>query len=69
MTPKQTIKIVDPKATLDYYELLRGQGLPCWFIRHGLQGPHLSFVASSPRAAWKNALDLQSKMMGESVAA
>jgi hypothetical protein len=57
MTNKQTVIHAEPKAILDYYELLRGQGKPCWFIRCGPQGRLLSAICASPKAAWKDAAD------------
>lgn len=57
LTPKQTVLTAEPKATLDYYELLRGLEEPCWFIRLGIQGRPLSDIMPTPRAAWKNAAD------------
>jgi len=57
MTNKQVILLADPTAICDYYELLRGLGKPCWFIRSGPSGPVLSAICSSPRAAWKDAAD------------
>jgi hypothetical protein len=61
LTAKQTILTADPSAKLDFYELLRAQKKPCWFIRRGvpgsgvLPGQILSDISSSPKAAWKNA--------------
>jgi hypothetical protein len=57
VTPKQIVKSAEPKAMLDYYELLRGADKPCWFIRKGIQGHALSDICASPKAAWKNAAD------------
>src|ERR1700738_3592289 len=57
MTNKQQVLSAEPKATLDFYELLRKQGRPCWFIRHGLQSNAYTFICKSPRAAWKAAAD------------
>ena len=54
-TPKQSVLAADPDATLDFYELLRGMGKPCRFIRRGLQGAAYSGICASPRAAWKSA--------------
>jgi hypothetical protein len=57
LTPKQHVLIADPDAHLDYYEVLRGAGKPCWFIRRGLQGNPYTLICGSPRAAWKAAFD------------
>lgn len=57
LTPKQTIKRAEPKALLDYSEVLRAAGKPCWFIRHGWQGGYYTGLCASPRAAWKAAYD------------
>jgi hypothetical protein len=56
-TPKQHVRLADPQAMLDFYELLRGANKPCWFIRHGLQGDAYTPICASPRAAWKSAYD------------
>jgi hypothetical protein len=57
VTNKQTIKTVEPTARVDFYETLRGNGKPCWFVRVGYQGPALSDICASPKLAWKNAAD------------
>jgi hypothetical protein len=57
LTPKQIILTADPKARLDFYELLRGEGKPCWFIRSDWQGAQRSKICASPRAAWRDAAD------------
>lgn len=55
MKHRQIVLAAEPDAQLDYYELLRGQGKPCWFIRRGIQGEPLSAICASPQAAWKSA--------------
>jgi hypothetical protein len=55
MKHRQIVLAAEPDAMLDYYELLRGQGEPCWFIRRGIQGEPISQICASPRAAWKSA--------------
>lgn len=55
-TPKKALLAVLPEARLDYYESLRVNGKQCWFIRVGMQGTPISSIASSPAAAWKDAL-------------
>lgn len=55
LTDKQIVLLAAPDAHADYYELLRGQGRPCWFIREGMQGVIRSTICASPRAAWKDA--------------
>jgi hypothetical protein len=57
LTPKQRMLIADSLLMLDYYELLRSAGKPCWFIRRGMQGPAYSPICASPRAAWQAAYD------------
>jgi hypothetical protein len=57
MTNKEMILTAEPKAMLDFYELKRGMGKPCWFIRCGFQGRPLSGICASPRAAWKDSAD------------
>lgn len=57
MTNKEMILTADPTAICDYYELLRGAGKPCWYIRSGLCGPIRSAICASPRAAWKESAD------------
>jgi hypothetical protein len=57
VTNKEMILTAEPKATLDYYESLRGAGKPCWFIRVGFQGRPLSGICASPKAAWKDSAD------------
>lgn len=53
LTPKQCVLLADRSARLDYSELLRKNGKPCWFIRSGMQGPFLhEGLFSTPRAAW-----------------
>lgn len=42
---------------LDYYEVMRRMGKPCWFIRCGIQGRPLSGICASPKAAWKDSAD------------
>jgi hypothetical protein len=54
-TPKQLVLLFAPKATLDYYEVLRGARKPCWFIREGLQGVPMSPICKSPQHAWRAA--------------
>jgi hypothetical protein len=56
MTPKQQVKQKQPGAILDFYELLRQQGKPCWFIRYSQCGYQLSAICPTPRAAWQDAL-------------
>jgi hypothetical protein len=57
MSNKEMILAAEPKAILDHYESLRGTGKPCWYIRVGLQGEHLSDICATPREAWQNAAD------------
>jgi len=54
LTNKQTVLLADHTARADYYELLRGQGEPCWFIRSGMQGPIRSAICATPRKAWED---------------
>lgn len=56
LTPKRLLLLAEPRAKLDYYEILRRASQPCWFIRVGMQGPALSPISISPRAAWSSAL-------------
>jgi hypothetical protein len=44
-----------PEAQLDFYEHLRGQRKPCWFIRTGIQCPAISGINVTPRQAWADA--------------
>jgi hypothetical protein len=44
-----------PTAVSDFYEHLKGQGLPCWFIKHA--GGVLSPICISPQSAWKKAYE------------
>lgn len=57
MTPRQAVRMAEPKAMVDYYETLKSAGKPCYFVRANIQGPALSDICASPRAAWKNAFD------------
>jgi hypothetical protein len=57
VTNKQTVLLADSTARADYYELLRGQGKPCWFIRSGMQGSIRSDICASPREAWKDSAE------------
>lgn len=54
-TPKQMVMLAEPNARCDFYELLRGAGKPCWFIRVGWQGIPISGISTTPRQAWKSA--------------
>jgi hypothetical protein len=57
-TPKQNVRLLVPRATLDYVEYFRNHApeKPCWFIREGLQGAYLhKGLHVTPRAAWKAA--------------
>lgn len=55
LTPKQQVLRHYPQAILDYYESMRGRGIPCWFIRPSIQGfPPIGGICASPRAAWKD---------------
>lgn len=56
MTNKQFIRFLEPKARLDYYESLRNEDKPCWFIRLGWQGKPLSAISATPKEAWLNAV-------------
>jgi hypothetical protein len=55
MKHREIVLAAEPEAQLDYYEFLRGQGEPCWFIRIGIQGKPISDICASPAAAWKSA--------------
>jgi hypothetical protein len=57
MTPKQTVKAIEPTARIDYYESLMAVGRPCYFIRVGQQGKKLSAICATPREAWRDAAD------------
>lgn len=61
MRHKLMVRRMSPGAILDYYELLKGQGAPCWYIRTGPQGHAISAVCPTPRAAWEDAANTLSR--------
>jgi hypothetical protein len=62
-TPKQSLLANVPNARLDYYELLRGERKPCWFIREGQQGIKLSPICATPREAWAAAASIYGRKL------
>ena len=55
MRHKRLVRLMQPGAMLDYYPYLQALGTPCYYIRTGPQGPPISAVCPTPRAAWEDA--------------
>jgi hypothetical protein len=55
-TSKERVLALEPRAMLDWSEILKSQKLPCMFVRAGAQGPAISGICESPAEAWSQAL-------------
>ena len=61
MRHNRLVRLMQPGAMLDSYEILQAAGQPCYYIRTGPQGHPISAVCPTPRAAWEDAHQTLSK--------